>query len=193
MMTVIEEEVERRLVEKRLEMDAEVERRCAEQRAHLAREVLIMSGKRSELDSLLEKLTERLSDSDTRSVSSGGGGGGAIYTKPTGAPSTQLNFLFNGLRPRKHGVMWPVLRAAYNTDPARFEMGEGHVSAADSTPHQTIYYKCPVEKHDGTTGEYVIKIHVHYTEPPGGSRKYNRVWAQTLANSTVPQEIANFS
>jgi len=187
MMTVIEEEVERRVAEKRLEMDAEVERRTAEQRAHLAREVLVMSGKRAELDSLLDKLTERVSltVSDTDSVASSA-------SVPRGTPSYQLDFIFNKLRPRAHGVMWAMLRAAFNADPTRFEIGEGHVSDADPTPHYTIYYKCPVHKHDGTMGQLVIRIHVHYTEVAGQRPKFNRVWALTLANSNVPQEIANF-
>jgi hypothetical protein len=174
-------------------MDAEVERRCAEQRAHLAREVLVMAGKRAELDSLLDKLTERVSlaVSDTDSVASSAS---APASAPRGAPSHQLDFIFNKLRPRTHGVMWPMLRAAFNADPARFEMGEGHVSDADPTPHYTIYYKCPVHKHYGpTVGSFIVRIHVHYTEVVGQRPKFNRVWAQTLANSTVPQEIADFS
>ena len=190
-MTAVEEEVERRVAEKRLEMDAELKRLSAEQRAHLAREALVMAGKRAELDSLLDKLTERVAVSDTDSVpSSAPPPRGA----PRGAPSHQLDFFFNKLCPHTQGVMWPLLRAAYNADPARFEMGAGHVSDADPTPHYIIYYKCPVHKHYETTvGEYVVKIHVHYTEVAGHRHKYNRVWAQTLANSTVPQEIANFS
>jgi hypothetical protein len=189
MMDAVEAEVERRVAEKRLEIEAELERRTAEQRAHLAREVLVMSGKRAELDSLLDKLTERISSpslavSDTDSVASSA-------SAPRGAPSHQLDFIFNKLRPRSMGVMWPVLRAAYNATPAHFEIGEGHVSDADPTPHYTIYYKCPVHT-QRTVGEYVVRIHVHYTEVAGQRPKFNRVWALTLANSNVPQEIANF-
>ena len=182
MMAAVDAEVERRVAEKQMKLD--------EERAHLAREMLLMAGKREELDRLLDKLTERVSltVSDTDSVASS-----ASASAPRGAPSYQLDFIFNKLRPRTHGVMWPMLRAAYNADPARFELGAGHVSSADSTPHYTIYYKCPVHKHYGTTGgEYIVRVHVHYTEVAGQRPKFNRVWAQTLANSTVPQEIANF-
>jgi len=191
MMTVIEEEVERRVAEKRLEIEAELERRTAEQRAHLAREVLVMSGKRAELDSLLDKLTERISSpslavSDTESDDSSA-------SAPRGSPSCTLDFIFNQLRPRTSGVMWPVLRAAYNATPAHFEIGEGHVSSGDPIPHYTIFYKCPVHTYDGTVRQSVIKIHVQYTPATNTrGRIFNRVTACTLANSTVPQEIANF-
>ena len=196
MMDAVEAEVERRVAEKRLEIDAELERRTAEQRAHLAREVLVMSGKRAELDSLLDKLTERISHSlavsDTDSVASS-----APASAPAplvrGAPSSQLDFIFNQLRPRKCSIVWIVLRAAYNATPAHFEIGEAHVSSADPTPHHTIYYKCPVLGLSGPETPCVVKIHVQYTPATNTrGRIFNRVTAQTLANSTVPQEIANF-
>ena len=195
MMDAVEAEVERRVAEKRLEIDAELERRTAEQRAHLAREVLVMSGKRAELDSLLDKLTERISHSlavsDTDSVASSASAPAPVSAPLTrGAPSSQLDFIFNQLRPRKCSIVWIVLRAAYNANPAHFEIGEGHISSADPTPHHTIYYKCPVLGFSGAMTPCVVKIHVQYSLP---SRMFNRVTALTLANSTVPQEIANFS
>ena len=192
MMDAVEAEVERRVAEKRLEIDAELERRSAEQRAHLAREVLVMSGKRAELDSLLDKLTERISHSlavsDTDSVASSASAS-APAPLVRGAPSSQLDFIFNQLRPRKCSIVWIVLRAAYNATPAHFEIGEGHVSSADPTPHYTIYYKCPVLGGSGAVSCCVVKIHVQYSLP---SRMFNRVTALSLAGSNVPQEIANF-
>jgi hypothetical protein len=191
MMDAVEAEVERRVAEKRLEIEAELERRTAEQRAHLAREVLVMSGKRAELDSLLDKLTERtyspsLAVSDTDSVTSSA-------SAPRGSPRCTLDFIFNQLRPRSMGVMWPVLRAAYNATPAHFEIGEGHASSADPITHYTIFYKCPILRDDGTTGQYVVKVHVQYTPATNTrGRIINHVTACTLANSKEPQEIANF-
>ncbi len=188
MMAAVDAEVERRVAEKQMKLD--------EERAHLAREMLLMAGKREELDRLLDKLTARVAGSDTDSVASApsaptSAAATAFFT-PRGAPSFQLDFIFNKLRPRTQGVLWPVLRAAYNMEPGRFEMAAAHVSAGDPTPHYTIYYKCPVHKHDGTIGEYVVKLHVHYTEV-AGKHKFSSVSAQTLAGSMVPQEIANFT
>ncbi len=172
MMAAVEAEVERRVTEKRLEME---------------REMLVMSGKRLELDRLLDKLTERMSDTSLEVSDSD-----SVTSAPRGTPSHQLDFIFNKLRPRTQGVMWPTLRAAFNAEPSRFEMGEGHVSSADPIPHYTIYYKCPVLKSDKTMGTYIIKIHVRYTEVAGQRPKFSSIWALTQAGSNVPQEIANF-
>lgn len=161
-------------------VEAEVERRVAAKHAEL-------DARRAELDRMLDKLTERttvtsaeVSDSDS------------VTSAPRGAPSYQLDFIFNHLRPRSMGVMWPMLRAAFNAEPARFELASAHVSSSDPIPHYTIYYKCPVHKHDGNVAEYILKIHVRYVEVSGARPKFTSVWAQTLANSTVPQEIASF-
>ncbi len=180
MMAAVEAEVERRVTEKRLEMDAE-----------LAREMLVISGKRLELDRLLDKLTDKLTErmSDTSLEVSDSD---SVTSTIRGTPSYQLDFIFNKLRPRTQGVMWPTLRAAFNAEPERFEIGEGHVSSGDPIPHYTIYYKCPVLKSDKTMGTYIIKIHVRYTEVAGQRPKFTSVWALTQAGSPVPQEIANF-
>ena len=176
-------------------INAEVERRLASKRAEMDERLLILGARHQEVDRLIEKLTGAVSSSDTESVSSARTPPPTpVYTNPTplsGAPSHQLNFIFNSLRPRIGSMVWAMLRAAYNTEPARFELSEGHVSAHDPVPHQTIFYKCPVHSPSGVT-TLVIKIHVQYTEPTPGKRMYNRVLAQTLSGSTVPQEIANF-
>lgn len=178
MMAAVEAEVERRVTEKRLEME---------------REMLVMSGKRLELDRLLDKLTDKLTDKERMSDTSlEVSDSDSVTSAPRGTPSHQLDFIFNKLRPRTQGVMWPTLRAAFNAEPSRFEMGEGHVSSADPIPHYTIYYKCPVLKSDKTMGTYIIKIHVRYTEVAGQRPKFSSIWALTQAGSNVPQEIANF-
>lgn len=177
-------------------INAEVERRVASQlsakRAELDERLLILGARHQELDRLIEKLTGAVSSSDTESVSSVPTPPPTpVYTKLPGTPDFQLHFIFNTLRPRASSVAWAMLRAAYNTEPSRFTLGEGHVSDGDPTPHQTIFYNCPV--HTATTvNKLVIKIHVQYTELAGGKRQFNRVLAHTLAGSLVPQEIANF-
>lgn len=174
-------------------IEAEVARRTASAIAEL-------TAKREECDRLIGKLTEAVTVSDTASVSSvkepstptpktvGADGYDAWMG---GAPSKQLEFIFNHLKPRQSGVIWTMLRAAWNTTPERFELGQTHVSSHDPHPHHTIYYKCPVHRQDGGINDYVIKVHLHITER-AGKIIYTDVTALTTIKHSIPEPIASF-
>ena len=169
---------------------AEVERRTAAAIAEL-------TAKREECDRLIGVLTRA---SDTTSVTStespsppttkAAGGDGAIDYM-AGAPSRQLEFIFNGLKPRSSGVIWALMRAAWNTTPERFELGPIHTSVLDPQPHQTIFYQCPVHRPDGLVGIYVVKVHVHVVER-GGKPIYTDVTALTTIRHSNAELIASF-
>lgn len=176
---------------------AEVERRTAAAIAEL-------TAKREECDRLINKLAAAaVTSPDTASVTStespsppttkAAGGDGAIDYM-AGAPSRQLEFIFNQLKPRSSGVIWTMLRCAWNEEPSRFEIGPPHSSAGDPRLHQTIFYQCPVHRSAsiGGIGTYVVKVHVYFTTSSSGKQLYSEVTALTTIKHSNAELIASF-
>ena len=167
-------------------IEAEVARRTTEA-------VAVLSAKREECDRLIAKLTTVVSDSASVSSADSVTLSTVTVTHPiVGSSQSQLEWLFNKLRPRNAGVVWALLRAAYNDAPHRFELSDGHISYGEEELHRTIFYKCPVRKTDGTNSSFVIKLHAYYNEPTVGRQIFTRVTALSLIETTTPQTVAVF-